>query len=79
MDRRIMSTVLHTTAFFTAHPVKSVAKATIFWNTAITVDMAAKDMNRKNSPPQILPPAMWLNTLGRVMKISDGPASGWML
>ena len=52
----------------------SVAKDMIFWNTAIMVENAAKDMNRKNMVPHILPPAMWLNTFGRVMKIKDGPA-----
>ena len=40
---------------------------------------AAKDLNRKNRVPHILPPAIWLNTLGRVIKIRDGPALDSML
>ena len=51
----------------------------MFWNTAIMVEKAAKDINRKNSVPQILPPAIWLNTLGRVIKIRDGPDLASML
>ena len=67
------------TAFLRVQPVKSVAKEMMFWNTALMVEKAAKDMNRKNSVPQILPPAIWLNTLGKVMKIRDGPAVDSML
>ena len=73
-DRMMMATMFHATAFLTEQPVRSVAKDMIFWNTAIMVENAAKDMNRKNMVPHILPPAMWLNTFGRVMKIKDGPA-----
>lgn len=42
----------------------------------MTVDSAAKDINTKNSAPHRRPPGMELNTLGRVMKIRFGPASG---
>ena len=48
----------------------------MFWNTAITVESAAKVMNKKNSAPQNRPWGMWLNTLGSVMKISGGPDVG---
>ncbi|CDB62494.1 unknown [Clostridium clostridioforme CAG:132] len=73
-DRMMMAAILQRTAFLRVHPVKSVANEMMFWNTAMMVEKAAKDINRKNSVPQILPPAIWLNTLGRVMKIRDGPA-----
>lgn len=72
-DRMMMAAILQRTAFLRVHPVKSVANEMMFWNTAMMVEKAAKDINRKNSVPQILPPAIWLNTLGKVMKIRDGP------
>ena len=34
-----------------------------FSNTAITVEKLAADINKKNSMPQIRPPAMFANTL----------------
>ena len=40
------------------------------------VESAAKDINRKNKLPQILPPAIFANTVGRVTKIKLGPESG---
>ena len=58
--------------------VRSVAKDTIFWNTAVTVDAAAKVIKTKNSVPQKRPPAMWLNTFGSVMKIRLGPCPASM-
>ena len=39
---------------------------------------ALKDIKIKNNVPQNLPPAMWLNTLGSVMKIREGPEVGSM-
>ena len=48
----------------------------IFSNTAITVENAAKDIKMKNRLPQSRPPAMEMNTFGRVMKIRLGPLSG---
>ena len=69
----MMAAALHITAFLMVQPVKSVANDTIFWNTAITVETAANDINRKNSVPTSLPPAILLNTLGSVTKISFGP------
>ena len=78
-DKMMMAAMLQRTAFLRVQPVKSVAKEMMFWNTAIMVEKAAKDINRKNSVPQILPPAIWLNTLGRVMKIKDGPDLASML
>ena len=50
----------------------------MFSKTAITVDTAAKIINKKNKAPQILPPAMELNTFGSVIKIRLGPESGCM-
>ena len=78
-DKRMMTTILQMTAFLMVHPVRSVAKDMMFWNTAMMVENAAKDINRKNRVPHILPPAIWLNTLGRVIKIRDGPALDSML
>ena len=76
MERRMINAMLAKTAFLTEQPVRSVAKDTIFWKTAMTVDAAAKDIKRKNKVPQNRPPAMWLNTFGRVMKIRLGPCPG---
>ena len=45
----------------------------------MTVDRAAKAINIKNSAPHSRPPAIWLNTLGSVMKIREGPEAGSML
>lgn len=78
-DRMMMAAILQRTAFLRVHPVKSVANEMMFWNTAMMVEKAAKDINRKNSVPQILPPAIWLNTLGRVINIRDGPDLASML
>ena len=40
------------------------------------VDNAANDIKIKKQVPQILPPAMLLNTFGSVINSRDGPASG---
>ena len=45
----------------------------IFSKTAITVDSAANDINRKKRLPQSLPSGMWLKIFGSVMKIRLGP------
>lgn len=47
--------------------------------TAITVEKAAKAINKKKIVPQILPLFMELKTFGRVIKIRPGPESGLML
>ncbi|CCY82307.1 unknown [Clostridium sp. CAG:149] len=78
-ERIITTTRFTATAFFTEQPVRSVAKDTIFWNTAITVEPAANAMNTKNRLPQNLPPDILLNTLGRVTKIRDGPCPASIL
>ena len=36
---------------------------------------AAKDINKKNKKPQILPPAIELNTFGKVTNTNPGPLS----
>ena len=64
------------THFFLSHSVASWVIFTIFSNTAITVDIAANDINIKKHVPHNLPLGIWLNTLGRVIYKSDGPASG---
>ena len=76
MERMMISTILNTTALLRFHPHRSIAKDRIFSNTAMTVDSAAKDINRKNKAPQSLPPAIWLNTFGSVINTSPGPAPG---
>ncbi len=57
-------------------PHSSMPKAMMFSNTAMTVDRAAKAMNRKNRVPQNCPPHICWNTLGRVMKARPAPLSG---
>ena len=47
-------------------PVSSRTHARMFSNTASTVDIEAKTMNRKKIEPQIRPPAMLLNTVAMV-------------
>ena len=76
MESTATTTILTITAFFRLHPVKSIAKDKMFSKTAITVDAAAKIINKKNKAPQILPPAMELNTFGSVIKIRLGPSPG---
>ena len=67
---------LKMTAFLRLQPKVSMNKAIMFSNTASTVDRLAKVINRKNRLPHSCPPDMFTNTLGRVIKIKDGPASG---
>ena len=74
MERTRIPIKLKITLFFLGHPKLSIKKAMIFSKTAITVLRAAKDMKTKKSVPHSLPPFMFTNTLGRVMKIRDGPA-----
>ena len=45
----------------------------IFSNTASTVDMAAKAMNKKNRLPHSRPMDILAKMLGRVIKIRLGP------
>ena len=71
-----MNTQLIRTAFFRDQPKLSMQEESRFSNTAMTVEKLAKVMNRKNSVPHSRPPFILTNTLGRVMKISDGPESG---
>ena len=66
-------------AFLRLQPVRSMVQARMFSNTATMVEKAAKLMNKKNRLPHTLPPPMALNTLGRVMKISEGPLSAGTL
>ena len=44
--------------------------------SAMMVEKLAKVINTKNSVPHRRPPVILANTLGRVIKISLGPASG---
>ena len=75
-DRMKMAKKLNVLAFFRLQPSRSMELAMRCSNTATTVDMAAKLMNRKNRALQRRPCGMWLNMLGSVTKISPGPASG---
>ena len=71
--RRISRTPLIRTDFFKEIPHISLANWIIFWNTAMIVENAANDMNRKNRAPQILQPAISRNTFGSVTNTSPGP------
>ena len=62
--------------FFLDQFVKSITIEIMFSKTAKTVEKAAKKRNKKNKQPQILPPSILLKILGKVIKISGGPASG---
>ena len=62
-------------AFFLVVPNNSKFDAIMFSNTASTVENAAKLINKKNSEPHNLPPAIALNTFGKVIKINAGPES----
>ena len=75
--RRISRTPLIRTDFFKEIPHISLANWIIFWNTAMIVENAANDMNRKNRAPQILPPAISRNTFGSVTNTSHGPCPGF--
>ena len=59
-------------------PVFSRTIASMFSNTASTVDIAANIINRKNSVPHRRPPSIWLNTVAIVVKSRPGPAPGSM-
>ena len=54
----------------------SMQNEIIFSNTAMIVEKQANVIKRKNSVPQILPPAIFTNTFGKVMNMSAGPWSG---
>ena len=60
--------------FFRDQPVSSRIMARIFSQTPRTVERAANTMNRKNSVPQMRPPAMWLKTSAMVSNNRLGPA-----
>ena len=57
-------------------PNISMQNEMIFSKTAMIVEKHAKVINKKNSVPQILPPAIFTNTFGKVMNMSAGPWSG---
>lgn len=57
-DRIIIIKILINEAFFLLHPVRSHEQEIIFSKTAITVDIAANAMNRKNMLPQMRPPGI---------------------
>ena len=51
----------------------------MFSNTAMIVDSAAKNRNRKKKLPKIRPPFIEVKMCGSVIKISFGPLSGCTL
>ena len=55
----------------------SIQQERMFSKTAVTVLMAAKDINTKKRAPHSRPPGISLKTLGRVTKIRLAPESGW--
>ena len=65
-DNIISAKVLIKQDFFLLHPFNSIPKEIIFSKTAITVDIAANNINKKNNEPQIRPPGISLNTFGNV-------------
>ena len=73
-----ISTRLMALAFWRLQPNCSMQQARMFSNTARMVEKEAKVINRKNRLPHSRPPGMEMNTLGRVMKIKEGPLSGLM-
>ena len=75
MERISTPAKLMSTALFRLICQRSMVKEMIFSKTAITVDRAAKDRNRKKAPPHSRPMGMWLKMLGRVMNTSGGPFS----
>ena len=60
--------------FLRDQPVISRTQARMFSHTASSVEKAAKTMKRKNSVPQILPPAMFRKTVAMVSNSREGPA-----
>ena len=75
-DNTIMTIALMSEDFLTDTFVKSELKPIIFWKIAITVERAAKDMNKKNNATHNCPKNMWLNIFGNVTNISFGPCDG---
>lgn len=68
-----MITPFISAAFLRLQPNRSMQEDMMFSMTAMTVEKEAKVMNRKNSDPHTRPPAILVNTLGRVTKIRLGP------
>ena len=62
--------------FLRLHPHWSMPNAIRFSNTAITVESAANDMNRKNSVPHSWPSGICSKMLGSVMNASPAPEPG---
>ena len=75
MDRTSTPAKLMSTAFFRLIRHRSMVKEMMFSKTAITVDRAAKDRNRKKAAPHSRPMGMALKMLGRVMNTRGGPFS----
>ena len=69
----MMSTRFTRLDFLRLQPVSSMPQQMIFSNTASTVDMAAKAMNKKNRLPHSRPMDILAKMLGRVIKIRLGP------
>ena len=63
-------------AFVLEQFVKSITNAIRFSNTAMIVEHAAKNIQRKKIVPQILPALIALKMFGSVIKIRLGPLSG---
>ena len=64
---------------FLETPKISEKQHMIFSNTAMMVDSAAKNRNRKKKLPKIRPPFIEVKMCGSVIKISFGPLSGCTL
>ncbi len=75
-DSTMMAIALISEDFLTDIFVRSELNPIIFWKIAITVESAAKDMNRKNNAPHNCPRNIWLKIFGNVTKMSFGPCDG---
>ena len=75
-ESTMMSTALIATAERRETPHWSMQNATMFSNTPMTVESAAKLIKMKNSVPHSWPPHIWSNTLGSVTNTRLGPESG---
>ena len=73
MDSNPIAKKLKIHTAFLLFPESSIPQLIIFSNTAINVESAANDINKKNKEDQILPPAIFEKIFGSVINSKDGP------
>ena len=78
IESRVTAMKLTSTDFLRLHPYLSIGNATMFSNTAITVESAANDMNRKKNDPTTRPATgpIALNTFGSETNARPAPEEG---